>query len=289
MNTFNYSSTVNTGKSFLGFKNSLNNILISPPKGMNFTFQAKTKSQKPLGKNQNSEKNFKYIQKSKPAKKKSIQPKNVLNASCVPSMIKESTKGKIRNAISSKKIRNCCNNLASSNSAKNRFKSPLKDKFSNFISKLEFPISSINLIKYLKEDLTEYEKKELIDYDVIYFIGKNKNKLNPEAELINRNNNVYDDESHNYKTVVGDHINYRYEILQIIGKGSFGLAIKCLDHKTQKYVAIKILRNKKKYAYQTTVEIGILSLLKNEDPEDITNTIKIIEHFTFRNHAVNLN
>ena len=43
-----------------------------------------------------------------------------------------------------------------------------------------------------------------------------------------------------------DHIQYRYEVLEVIGKGSFGQVLKCLDHKTKELVALKILRNKKR-------------------------------------------
>ena len=42
---------------------------------------------------------------------------------------------------------------------------------------------------------------------------------------------------------------YRYEVLEVIGKGSFGQVVKALDHKTNSLVAIKIIRNKKRYLY----------------------------------------
>uniref|UniRef100_A0A8C9N531 Protein kinase domain-containing protein n=1 Tax=Serinus canaria TaxID=9135 RepID=A0A8C9N531_SERCA len=45
--------------------------------------------------------------------------------------------------------------------------------------------------------------------------------------------------------VLHDHIAYRYEVLEVIGKGSFGQVAKCLDHKTNELVALKIIRNKK--------------------------------------------
>lgn len=38
------------------------------------------------------------------------------------------------------------------------------------------------------------------------------------------------------------HFLYRYEILEVIGKGSFGQVIRALDHKTGQYIAIKIIR-----------------------------------------------
>jgi serine/threonine protein kinase len=44
-----------------------------------------------------------------------------------------------------------------------------------------------------------------------------------------------------------DHLGYRYEVLEFLGSGSFGQALKCLDHKTGDKVAVKVIRNKKKF------------------------------------------
>lgn len=43
-----------------------------------------------------------------------------------------------------------------------------------------------------------------------------------------------------------DHIAYRFEVLEVIGKGSFGQVLKCLDHKNNELIAIKMIRNKKR-------------------------------------------
>lgn len=52
-----------------------------------------------------------------------------------------------------------------------------------------------------------------------------------------------DDEEGYYNVNVGDHLIYRYEILKILGKGSFAQVASCLDHKTGLTVAIKVTRN----------------------------------------------
>ena len=42
----------------------------------------------------------------------------------------------------------------------------------------------------------------------------------------------YDVERGDYKVVLRDHLAYRYEVLEFLGKGSFGQALKCYDYKT---------------------------------------------------------
>jgi len=44
----------------------------------------------------------------------------------------------------------------------------------------------------------------------------------------------------------------------LLGKGSFGIAVKAFDHKRKQEFAIKIIKNKKKYYYQAGVELKIL-------------------------------
>lgn len=81
-----------------------------------------------------------------------------------------------------------------------------------------------------------------------------------------------------------DHIAYRYEIVEHLGRGSFGVAVKCFDHKTQEHVALKIIKNKKKYYYQAGVELKILQFLKDNDPDDTMNIIHMKDYVIFRKH-----
>lgn len=42
----------------------------------------------------------------------------------------------------------------------------------------------------------------------------------------------FDDDIGNYYLRTGDHLLYRYEVLSILGSGSFGQCAKCFDHKS---------------------------------------------------------
>lgn len=81
-----------------------------------------------------------------------------------------------------------------------------------------------------------------------------------------------------------DHILYRFEIVARLGKGSFGQVVKAFDHKSKEFVALKIIRNKKRFHKQAIVEVRILDHLKTHDPEDNKNVIKMRDYFLWRKH-----
>ncbi|XP_038667296.1 dual specificity tyrosine-phosphorylation-regulated kinase 4 isoform X4 [Scyliorhinus canicula] len=99
------------------------------------------------------------------------------------------------------------------------------------------------LIRF-KSGLTNYEHKEILNYEEIWFLGLNCQKIEGSSEK--QRNNGYDDDHGSYIKVLHDQIAYRYEILEVIGKGSFGQVVKCMDHKANELVAIKIIKNKKR-------------------------------------------
>lgn len=100
-----------------------------------------------------------------------------------------------------------------------------------------------------------------MDFESVYYVGARSEKK--MATLDNStNNHGYDDERGDYLVVNHDHLAYRYEVIDILGKGSFGQVLHCRDHCTGESVAIKIIRNKKRFHHQALVEIKILDNLR---------------------------
>jgi len=81
-----------------------------------------------------------------------------------------------------------------------------------------------------------------------------------------------------------DHIAFRFEVLSVLGRGSFGQVMKVYDYKTNQAVACKIIRNKKRFHHQALVEVKILETLRDHDGDDNYNIIRMYEYFYFRNH-----
>ena len=110
-------------------------------------------------------------------------------------------------------------------------------------------------------------------------------KDNNVKKLKNKfDNKSYNDEEGDYIIINGTHLNYRYEILECLGKGSFGEAIKCYDHKNKDLVCIKIINSQKKFQNQAMTEIKILSLIASCDINNDSNNVKFYNYFRFRNH-----
>lgn len=137
-------------------------------------------------------------------------------------------------------------------------------------------------VRIFGSKLTSYEHSEIYNYQRIFFVGSQAKKRGGISG--SANNNGYDDDTGSYMLVPHDHIAYRYEILKVIGKGSFGQVIKAYDHKYQQYVALKLVRNEKRFHRQAQEEIRILDHLRRQDADGNFNIIHMLDHFSFRNH-----
>ncbi|XP_056908708.1 dual specificity tyrosine-phosphorylation-regulated kinase 4 isoform X1 [Takifugu flavidus] len=144
------------------------------------------------------------------------------------------------------------------------------------------PLSPLEALKNFQDRLTRFEQEEITDYSEIWFMGLSSHKI--AGSQGTPQNCGYDDEHGSYIRVLHDHIAYRFEVLEVIGKGSFGQVLKCLDHKNNELVAIKMIRNKKRFHHQALVELKILDVIKRKDKDNLHNVIHMKEYFYFRNH-----
>lgn len=145
--------------------------------------------------------------------------------------------------------------------------------------------------------LTEWERKEILDYQTVHYFNYEERKRwkGKEASLpggadwgrLNEaTNNGFDTDQQEYFVRYNDHVDYRYEVVKKLGKGSFGIVLRCFDHKQKEFVALKILKNKKRLYKQGLVEAKLIETLNVKDPEDKKNIIKKLDQFVFRKHLV---
>ncbi|XP_050991757.1 homeodomain-interacting protein kinase 2 isoform X1 [Labeo rohita] len=75
-----------------------------------------------------------------------------------------------------------------------------------------------------------------------------------------------------------------YEVLEFLGRGTFGQVVKCWKRGTSEIVAIKILKNHPSYARQGQIEVSILARLSTESADDY-NFVRAYECFQHKNHT----
>ena len=161
-----------------------------------------------------------------------------------------------------------------------------------------------NQLDYINDDLTEFEKREILNYKYIYYIGDINVKTNK--------NIIYQDyldymnifgNNDRFVIIINDHISYRYKILDCLGKGAYGDVIKVKDYKYNKIRAIKLFNNIYHYTKEQnnklfSSELEILELLylrfnKRKNEELFTlfyndNEFRNFNYITFKLYCGNL-
>ncbi|KAK5670472.1 dual specificity protein kinase yak1 [Batrachochytrium dendrobatidis] len=102
-------------------------------------------------------------------------------------------------------------------------------------------------------------------------------------------NDGFDNEDYDYILYVNDILglpdSQQYQILDILGQGTFGQVVKCENTKTKELVAVKVIKNKPAYYNQSLFEVTILEMLnKKHDKEDKHHLVRMKDTFLFRNH-----
>jgi dual specificity tyrosine-phosphorylation-regulated kinase 2/3/4 len=136
-------------------------------------------------------------------------------------------------------------------------------------SKANLPGSSLSFDS--NEYLSTYEKSEILLYPTVYYLRNELTKVT----------NSFSDKEGFYKATVKDHLAYRFEIIEVLGQGTFGQVVRCMDHKSKQEVAIKIIRKFKQYQDSGRNEIKIIEILSKGNCKSI---VKMFDFFEFREH-----
>jgi serine/threonine protein kinase len=135
-------------------------------------------------------------------------------------------------------------------------------------------------LKNYRSFLSTYEVSEIGSYSKVYYLSLSADQALLKAQHLRG----FDEEDSNYKAVIGEHIAFRYELLSQLGKGSFSRVYQAQDHKTHTTVALKILKSGRPFRKAGTVEVQLLKLIKEKDPTDKSNLVKVLKCLVFRKH-----
>lgn len=94
---------------------------------------------------------------------------------------------------------------------------------------------------------------------------------------------VDDDEGH-YIVVPDNDLTERYQIIKLLGQGTFGKVVQARDKRRGKLVAIKIIRSVQKYREASKIELRVLETLKANDGENRNRCIHLRDCFDYRGH-----
>ncbi|CAD8122376.1 unnamed protein product [Paramecium sonneborni] len=148
--------------------------------------------------------------------------------------------------------------------------------------KKQLPQTALVVLQNYSDVLSDFEKKEIIDYETIYYLAPKQITQNQKDSLGTQFNNGFDTQDGDYIFIKQDQIAYRYEMLEKLGHGSFGYVFKVMDHKHHQQVALKIIKNKEKFYKQALIEIDILKVVNKADVSCCL--IKMLNYFEFRGH-----
>ena len=145
----------------------------------------------------------------------------------------------------------------------------------------EFPVTPKIALERYGQDLTDYEKQEIADFQLIYYLSKGDLKTISDPNLPNMG---FDDDRGDLLIAPNTHIAYRFQVQTTLGKGSFGQVVRCIDHKRKEEIALKILRNKRRFHQQGAIEVKVLETLRDADEEDAMGIVRLRMSFRFRRH-----
>ncbi|XP_075927227.1 dual specificity tyrosine-phosphorylation-regulated kinase 2-like [Petromyzon marinus] len=145
-----------------------------------------------------------------------------------------------------------------------------------------FPVAGMSctpqeILDKFQHRMTAQECQEIMKFNEVFYF-----KIRSEHN--GTRNDGYDDVNDHYIPITDEHVVYRFQVLNVVGTGSFGQVLRCLDHKTKREVAIKVLElTSSETIEECEMEVQILNALQSEDEEN-NYIIRLFEFLMFRNH-----
>ncbi|KAK4155179.1 kinase-like domain-containing protein [Chaetomidium leptoderma] len=93
-----------------------------------------------------------------------------------------------------------------------------------------------------------------------------------------------DDEDGHYIVVPDNDLTDRYQMVKLLGQGTFGKVVQARDKVADKLVAIKIIRSVQKYREASKIELRVLETLRANDEENRNRCIHFRDCFDYRGH-----
>ncbi|KAK1756272.1 kinase-like domain-containing protein [Echria macrotheca] len=93
-----------------------------------------------------------------------------------------------------------------------------------------------------------------------------------------------DDEDGHYIVVPENDLTERYQMVRLLGQGTFGKVVQARDKRQGKFVAIKIIRSVQKYRDASKIELRVLATLKANDEANRNRCIHLRDCFDYRGH-----
>nr|XP_046170687.1 dual specificity protein kinase CLK2-like [Oncorhynchus gorbuscha] len=84
----------------------------------------------------------------------------------------------------------------------------------------------------------------------------------------------------------GDVLQERYEVISLLGEGTFGKVVTCVDrHRAGARVALKIIKNMEKYRQAAKLEINVLEKINEKDPHNKHQCVQMLDWFDYHGHV----
>ena len=144
---------------------------------------------------------------------------------------------------------------------------------------LQVPVApQIAVMKYMKY-MTQGDQADIKHYKTIYFI-RNEEPVPAQQKFAATSRT---DESFKiFKFEKGAHIAFRYEQIEVIGSGTYGIVLKCYDHKQKKDVSIKVMSCIEQK--QNDLEVEFMKRLDAGKGPNNNYTVDLYGYFNFRGY-----